>query len=76
MMSMLQHRQCLTPTNVVDFTMNNVNKVFSSRFFTRQQIELKRNNPKRVIFRSGYGTGKTFLLKQKALSVLKKGEGK
>jgi hypothetical protein len=79
-MSMLQHRQFFTPTQVANFTKIEADKtitgIFKSgtktKFFTRHQSEIVKKDPKRVLFRSNYGTGKTFILKEKAWAILMK----
>ncbi len=45
-------------------------------YWTKQQKMINTTEPKRIIFTSDYGTGKSTLLKAKALQVLKEKERK
>jgi hypothetical protein len=69
LMYMFQHDQAFTKTDLAllsvkasdnMFTKSNRGEIF---FFTSQQSSLIKKNPKRVLFTSNFGTGKTLLLR-------------
>ena len=67
-MFLFQHDQVFTKTDVTKYTIRASDKSFEKKggfFWTKHQLVLKKN-PKRVLFTSEFGTGKTLLLKSKA----------
>jgi hypothetical protein len=70
MMYMFQFKQLFTKTDVANYTTQAAEKMFDFEnktfFWTKHQKALIESNPKRVLFTSEFGTGKTTLLKAKA----------
>jgi hypothetical protein len=65
-MYMFQYDQPFTKTHLANLTVQAAENVFQKAFWTRHQKELIDKDPKRVLFTSNFGTGKTLLLKTKA----------
>jgi hypothetical protein len=69
-MYMFQCDQVFSKTDVSNYTVNTAKKMFDFEkktfFWTKHQKPLLDSNPKRVLFTSEFGTGKTTLLKAKA----------
>jgi hypothetical protein len=69
-MYMFQREQTFSKTDVAIYTMQASEKMFAVEnktfFWTKHQKTLLDLNPKRVLFTSEFGTGKTTLLKAKA----------
>ena len=67
---MFQREQLFTKTDLVNYTTEAAEKMFEFEnktfFWTKHQKTLLDSNPKRVLFTSEFGTGKTILLKAKA----------
>ncbi len=67
---MFQREQVFTKTDVANYTTQTSEKMFglenTTFFWTKHQKTLLDSNPKRVIFTSEFGTGKTTILKAKA----------
>jgi len=70
---MFQHQQVFSKTDVTNDTVKFATQAFDMEdknlFWTKQQLNLVNNDPKRVIFTSEFGTGKTTLLKAKAKNI-------
>ena len=70
MMYMFQFQQLFTKTNVANYTSETAEKMFEfdnkTFFWTKHQKALIGSSPKRVLFTSEFGTGKTTLLRAKA----------
>jgi hypothetical protein len=70
LMYMFQREQIFSKTDVAKYTTQAAEKMFDldlkTFFWTKHQKALIFSNPKRVIFTSAFGTGKTTLLKEKA----------
>jgi hypothetical protein len=70
LMYMFQCDQVFSKTDVANYTVNTAKKMFDFEkktfFWTKHQKTLLDSNPKRVLFTSAFGTGKTTLLKAKA----------
>jgi hypothetical protein len=69
-MYMFQREQVFSKTDVANYTTQSSDNMFALEnqtfFWTKHQKTLIDLNPKRVIFTSEFGTGKTTLLKAKA----------
>jgi SpoVK/Ycf46/Vps4 family AAA+-type ATPase len=69
-MYMFQREQLFTKTDVANYTIQAAEKMFEFEnktfFWTKHQKALIDTSPKRVLFTSEFGTGKTTLLKAKA----------
>jgi hypothetical protein len=69
-MYMFQREQVFSKTDVANYTTQATEKMFDVEnktfFWTKHQKTFLDLNPKRVIFTSEFGTGKTTLLKAKA----------
>jgi hypothetical protein len=67
---MFQFQQLFTKTNVANYTSETAEKMFEfdnkTFFWTKHQKALIGSSPKRVLFTSEFGTGKTTLLRAKA----------
>jgi hypothetical protein len=63
---MFQYDQPFTKTDMSNLTVQAAKKPFCKGFWTRHQKDLIEKDPKRVLFTSNFGTGKTLLLKTKA----------
>jgi hypothetical protein len=67
---MFQREQVFTTTDVANYTTQAAEKMFEFEnktfFWTKHQKALIDSSPRRVIFTSEFGTGKTTLLKAKA----------
>jgi SpoVK/Ycf46/Vps4 family AAA+-type ATPase len=67
---MFQFQQLFTKTDVANYTSETAEKMFEfdnkTFFWTKHQKALIDSSPKRVLFTSEFGTGKTALLKAKA----------
>jgi hypothetical protein len=63
---MFQFDQPFTKTDLANLTVEAAKKTFCKGFWTRHQKDLIEKDPKRVLFTSNFGTGKTLLLKTKA----------
>lgn len=73
-MLVLQHQAELpiTATDIAKFTLDKSDELckdISVIYWSRQQHAIKEEDPKRLIFVSDFGTGKTILLKNKALEL-------
>ena len=70
MMYMFQREQLFTKTDLANYTTEAAEKMFEfdnkTFFWTKHQKALIDTSPKRVLFTSEFGTGKTTLLKAKA----------
>lgn len=68
LMLLFQHDHCFTATDVAKYTVQVSDRMYQEGgfFWTREQLNLMKKDPKRVIFTSEFGTGKTTLLKAKA----------
>ncbi len=70
MMYMFQREQLFTKTDLANYTTEAAEKMFvfdnKTFFWTKHQKALIDLSPKRVLFTSEFGTGKTTLLKAKA----------
>ncbi len=70
LMYMFQREQIFSKTDVAKYTLQAAEKMFDNEnktfFWTKHQKALIQSNPKRVLFTSAFGTGKTTLLKNKA----------
>ena len=70
LMYMFQREQIFSKTDVAKYTLQAAEKMFDKEnktfFWTKHQKALIQSNPKRVLFTSAFGTGKTTLLKNKA----------
>jgi hypothetical protein len=75
MMYMFQREQAFTKTDVANYTTQAAEKMFEfdnkTFFWTKHQKALIDTSPKRVLFTSEFGTGKTTLLKAKAKQLAK-----
>jgi hypothetical protein len=75
MMYMFQSEQLFTKTDVANYTTEAAEKMFEfdnkTFFWTKHQKALIDASPKRVLFTSEFGTGKTTLLKTKAKQLAK-----
>ena len=67
LMFLFQHGQDFTATDVAKYTVQVSDRMYQEGgfFWTREQLNLMKRDPKRVIFTSEFGTGKTTLLKAK-----------
>jgi hypothetical protein len=69
LMYMFQREQVFSRADVANYTVQAVDKLFDFEiktfFWTKHQKTLLDSNPKRVLFTSEFGTGKTILLKAK-----------
>ena len=69
MMYMFQREQLFTKTDLANYTTEAAEKMFEfdnkTFFWTKHQKALIDTSPKRVLFTSEFGTGKTTLLKAK-----------
>jgi hypothetical protein len=65
-MYMFQYNQPFSKTNLANLTVEAAKNTFYKGFWTRHQKDLIEKDPKRVLFTSNFGTGKTLLLKTKA----------
>ena len=66
---MFQREQVFTKTDLANYTTEAAEKMFVQKetfFWTKHQKLLIDSSPKRVLFTSEFGTGKTTLLKAKA----------
>ncbi len=69
LMYMFQREQAFTKTDVANYTNQAAENMFVQEetfFWTKHQKLLIDSNPKRILFTSEFGTGKTTLLKAKA----------
>jgi hypothetical protein len=70
MMYMFQFKQLYTKTDVANYTTQTAENMFDFEkrtfFWTKHQKALIDSSPKRVLFTSEFGTGKTTLLRVKA----------
>ena len=75
MMYMFQREQLFTKTDLANYTSETAEKMFEfdnkTFFWTKHQKALIDSSPKRVLFTSEFGTGKTTLLKAKAKKLCK-----
>jgi hypothetical protein len=71
LMYMFHYDQPFTKTHLANLAVQAAENVFQKAFWTRHQKELIEKDPKRVLFTSNFGTGKTLLLKTKAEEVAK-----
>ncbi len=75
MMYMFQREQRFTKTDLANYTTETAEKMFEfdnkTFFWTKHQKALIDLSPKRVLFTSEFGTGKTTLLKAKAKQLAK-----
>jgi hypothetical protein len=75
MMYMFQREQLFTKTDLANYTTQAAEKMFEfdnkTFFWTKHQKVLIDLSPKRVLFTSEFGTGKTTLLKAKAKQLAK-----
>jgi len=69
-MYIFQREQIFSKTEIANYTTHAAEKMFDmdkkTFFWTKHQKSLISSNPKRVLFTSAFGTGKTTLLKNKA----------
>jgi hypothetical protein len=76
LMYMFQREQVFSKTDVPGYTTQAAEKMFETEnktfFWTKHQKTLLNSNPKRVLFTSEFGTGKTTLLKAKATQLGRK----
>ncbi len=74
LMYLLQNEQVFTNTDICKYTVQASEKMFNFEdkmfFWTRDQQCLMKNNEKRVLLTSDFGTGKTILLKAMAKNLL------
>ena len=67
---MFQRDQIFSKTDIANYTAQAAEKMFDAElktfFWTKHQKALIHSSPKRVLFTSAFGTGKTTLLKSKA----------
>jgi len=75
MMYMFQREQLFTKTDLANYTTEAAEKMFEFNnktfFWTKYQKALIDSSPKRVLFTSEFGTGKTTILKAKAKQLAK-----
>ena len=73
-------KQVVTPTDLANYTMNNADEMpivqYQTFLLTRRQLSITRSRANRLIFQSGYGTGKTVLLRAQVQRLAIPREGK
>ena len=64
----------ITPTYCLDYVSNAIDTLSTSSniiFYTKKQLSVLSKNYKKLVILAGFGTGKTFLLREKAIVLSK-----